>query len=198
LDKHTSNYTDLALIEGLAKGDNAAIREIYRLYQPMLLKWMVSRGGDEDQAYDVFQESLMVLMEKCNDRAFALSCKLSTYLFAVAKRIWWRKNQQNSGVGSMDIDFGDEDHELPYAEYDDDISSFNEKEILFDKLEQSLDQLGQPCANLLRAFYIEAKSMIEIATDFGYTNAENAKTQKYKCLNRLKKIFFSANTLSKR
>jgi hypothetical protein len=30
-----------------------------------------------------------------------------------------------------------------------------------------------------------------IADDFGYTNAENAKTQKYKCLMRLKKIFFS-------
>jgi hypothetical protein len=34
-------------------------------------------------------------------------------------------------------------------------------------------------------------NMQEIATSFGYTNAENAKTQKYKCLMRLKKIFFS-------
>jgi hypothetical protein len=34
--------------------------------------------------------------------------------------------------------------------------------------------------------------MQEIAADFGYTNPDNAKTQKYKCLMRLKKIFFSA------
>jgi hypothetical protein len=33
--------------------------------------------------------------------------------------------------------------------------------------------------------------MQEIATDFKYTNADNAKTQKYKCLVRLKKIFFA-------
>jgi len=32
--------------------------------------------------------------------------------------------------------------------------------------------------------------MSEIATTFGYTNADNAKTQKYKCLMRLKKFFF--------
>ena len=33
--------------------------------------------------------------------------------------------------------------------------------------------------------------MPEIAEAFGYTNADNAKTQKYKCLVRLKKIFFA-------
>ena len=31
--------------------------------------------------------------------------------------------------------------------------------------------------------------MPEIAEFFGYTNADNAKTQKYKCLVRLKKYF---------
>ncbi len=34
--------------------------------------------------------------------------------------------------------------------------------------------------------------MQEIAEVFKYTNAENAKTQKYKCLTRLKKIFFTS------
>jgi hypothetical protein len=32
--------------------------------------------------------------------------------------------------------------------------------------------------------------MLEIAGNFGYTNADNAKNQKYKCLMRLKKLFF--------
>jgi hypothetical protein len=33
--------------------------------------------------------------------------------------------------------------------------------------------------------------MLEIAGFFGYTNADNAKNQKYKCLVRLKKLFFA-------
>ena len=32
--------------------------------------------------------------------------------------------------------------------------------------------------------------MNEISDKFGYTNSDNAKNQKYKCLQRLKKIFF--------
>ena len=33
--------------------------------------------------------------------------------------------------------------------------------------------------------------MNEITEKFGYTNSDNAKTQKYKCLTRLKRIFFT-------
>ena len=58
-------------------------------------------------------------------------------------------------------------------------------------MENTLSKIGEPCKSLLEAFYIHKKTMPEIADAFGYTNADNAKTQKYKCLVRLKKIFFA-------
>jgi hypothetical protein len=58
-------------------------------------------------------------------------------------------------------------------------------------MENAMNKIGEPCKSLLEAFYIQKKSMPEIAASFGYTNADNAKTQKYKCLVRLKKIFFA-------
>ena len=57
-------------------------------------------------------------------------------------------------------------------------------------MEESLAKVGEPCKTLLEEFYIHKKQMQEIAEMFGYTNADNAKTQKYKCLVRLKKLFF--------
>ena len=36
--------------------------------------------------------------------------------------------------------------------------------------------------------------MTEIADEFGYTNADNAKNQKYKCLMRLKNYSFRNTT----
>ena len=33
--------------------------------------------------------------------------------------------------------------------------------------------------------------MQEITDNFGYTNAENAKNQKYKCKKKIKKLFFA-------
>ena len=58
-------------------------------------------------------------------------------------------------------------------------------------MNNSLELLGEPCKTLIQDFYIHKKSMDEIAEKFGYTNADNAKTQKYKCLQRLKKYFFN-------
>jgi DNA-directed RNA polymerase specialized sigma24 family protein len=76
--------------------------------------------------------------------------------------------------------------------YEDDINSYKEKEMHYQSLDQALDQLGEPCRSLLKAFYHEDKNMQQIAAEFGYTNPDNAKTQKYKCLNRLRKIFYLA------
>jgi hypothetical protein len=50
--------------------------------------------------------------------------------------------------------------------------------------------LGEPCKTIIEEFYLNSRSMQEICEQFGYTNADNAKTQKYKCLQRLKKLFF--------
>lgn len=191
-------YTDKELVEGLACNNNAVITEIYRLYQPMLKKWMITRGGSETDAYDVFQEGLVVLYEKANDESFILTSKLSTYLFAICKRIWFKKSQQSAYFNSIDDNKDSEDDSDDYlGSYDEDVNSHFEKEAQFDKLEKAMEALGNPCSGLLKAFYIEEKSMQEIATAFGYTNAENAKTQKYKCLTRLKKIFFDSKNAFK-
>jgi DNA-directed RNA polymerase specialized sigma subunit len=58
-------------------------------------------------------------------------------------------------------------------------------------MESALSKLGEPCKSLIEAYYFQKKNMQEIAANFGYTNADNAKTQKYKCLMRLKKLFFT-------
>ena len=58
-------------------------------------------------------------------------------------------------------------------------------------MRSAMGRIGEPCKSLLEAFYVHQKSMVEIASFFGYTNADNAKTQKYKCLMRLKKLFFT-------
>lgn len=188
----TSIYTDSELIEGLSRNHSQAIREIYRLYQSMLTKWIVTRGGAENDAYDIFQEGLMVLYEKTQKPEFALTCKLSTYLFAVCKRLWFKKLEAANQVSYLhEVEQDEEEMEME-VQYHDDVDLHLEKEGNFLLLETAMNQLGEPCNGLLKAFYLEDRNMQEIASQFGYTNAENAKTQKYKCLNRLKKLFFSS------
>ena len=80
---------------------------------------------------------------------------------------------------------------------EEDIEDHEKKNEDFMLMEHAMDKIGEPCKSLLEAYYFQKKSMPEIADFFGYTNADNAKTQKYKCLIRLKKIFFAFILLEK-
>jgi RNA polymerase sigma factor (sigma-70 family) len=128
---------------------------------------------------------MIVLFEKAKLDSFVLSCRLQTYLYSVCRRLWLKKlQQQNRFNPSIELI-----HEIVPVE--DELELHEQREADFKLMENALQKVGEPCKSLLEAFYIEKKSMPEIAESFRYTNAENAKTQKYKCLVRLKKIFFA-------
>lgn len=74
---------------------------------------------------------------------------------------------------------------------EEEIESHEKRQADFSIMETAMSKIGEPCKSLLEAYYIQKKQMQQIATEFGYTNADNAKTQKYKCLVRLKKLFFA-------
>jgi DNA-directed RNA polymerase specialized sigma24 family protein len=74
---------------------------------------------------------------------------------------------------------------------EEDLELHEKRDAEFAIMERALGSLGEPCKSLIEAYYIQKKGMTEIAEAFGYTNADNAKNQKYKCLMRLKKLFFS-------
>ncbi|HLR49439.1 MAG TPA: hypothetical protein VK076_02575, partial [Candidatus Sphingobacterium stercoripullorum] len=58
----------------------------------------------------------------------------------------------------------------------------------FNKLSKALDLLGEPCKSVIISFYLKDKTMKEISLKMGYSNSDSAKNQKYKCLQRLKKL----------
>ena len=75
-------------------------------------------------------------------------------------------------------------------EVEEDLAAADEQEEKFNKMGEALCLLGEPCKTLLEDFYIQDLSMQTITEKLGYTNADNTKNQKYKCLMRLKKLFF--------
>lgn len=182
---------DSVLLKGIAAGDRQATAQVYRQHYPTVMHWILSLGGNDADAADIFQEGMVVLFEKARDEEFRLTCRIGTYLFAICKHLWYKKvEQRKRQPGALPDDTGGEEGR-DWA-YEDDIKVHQEREEHYQQLDAALESLGEPCRSLLRAYYHQDKSMQQIAADFGYTNPENAKTQKYKCLTRLKKIFFNA------
>lgn len=183
-------HTEQELLNLLAQGNRQGTTQIYKQHGKPILAWVQNNGGAQADAADILQEAMVVLYEKAQNPEFCLTCKIGTYLFAVSKHLWYKKLQQRQKQPEFLPD-NDGEGSKEWA-YEEDVKTHEERELHYEHLDAALEQIGEPCRSLLKAFYHQDKSMTEIAADFGYTNPDNAKTQKYKCLNRLRKIFYNA------
>jgi len=173
------------LLEGLALKDGSVIEAIYRDNYPMIQSFILNNNGNSDEARDIFQEAMIVIYEKAVSGTFELNCLLKTYLYSVCRRLWLKRLQQLQRYVNL-VENVEET-----VVVDEDLEIHDKHNANFIIMENAMNKIGEPCKSLLDAYYLQKKNMQEIAADFGYTNADNAKTQKYKCLVRLKKLFFA-------
>ncbi len=172
------------LLKALANNDSKAAETIYKDNFNMILNFILNNNGSYDEARDIFQEAMITLYQKAKSGSFVLTSQIKTYLYSVCRRLWLKRLQQLGKTTN-----GIENYETVVVE--DDVEIHERQNAELGIMDRALNSLGEPCKSLLEAFYIEKKSMDQIALMFGYTNADNAKNQKYKCLIRLKKLFFS-------
>jgi RNA polymerase sigma factor (sigma-70 family) len=175
------------LLKGLANNDRKAIEAIYKENYNLIQALVLKNNGTTDDAKDIFQEAMIVLFEKVRSGSLELNCQIKTYLYSVCRRLWLKKlMHQNRFLIA-------EGAEQEMVSVDEDMEEHERQNEDFILMEKAIGNLGEPCKSLLEAFYMQKRSMQEIASSFGYTNPDNAKNQKYKCLVRLKKLFFTQN-----
>jgi RNA polymerase sigma factor (sigma-70 family) len=178
------------LLKRLAENDPSAAEKIYKDNYGLIQALVINNNGSVEDARDIFQETMVALYERVRQGNLELNCQLKTFLYAIGRRLWLKKLQQSKRY-SGELEAMKVAVEKETADRAEDWQAHEERDQAFGIMENALGGLGEPCRSLLTAFYIQKRSMAEISESFGYTTADNAKTQKYKCLQRLKKLFFA-------
>jgi DNA-directed RNA polymerase specialized sigma24 family protein len=153
-----------------------------KLYQeafPLVARHISKMGGSFDEAKDIFQDALIVYYEKVQVSGVTLKYKEKAYLFGIAKYLWIKHYNENSGNISLDSQGPafNEGIDLADAAYEE-VSSL--------KLMRLLQGAGQKCMQLLSAFYYEKLDMETLAERFGFSGPRSAAAQKFKCLEKVK------------
>ncbi len=170
-------------VEELRKKNTAALKQLYKTHYPMVLNLVLTNNGSEQEAKDVFQEAIIHFYERLQQVEFVLTCKIKTYLYAVSRRLWLKRLAEQKKQVRMEEDDR-------FAGVEDEMTELERKEKSFQAMDKALNNLGEPCRTIVEDYYLHSLTMDQITEKFGYTNADNAKNQKYKCLQRLKRIFF--------
>lgn len=154
-----------------------AFIKLYSLY-PKIEALVLSKGGQKQDASDVFQEALIILNRNLEKSDFKLTSSFYTYLYSVSRFIW--KDTQKK--------FSKEElHNLNDTEIEHFHSVLEEKKYQF--AERAFLELGERCQQLLQLFYHKAMSFKDIANMMQFKSEKMAKNQKYKCLKKAKDIY---------
>lgn len=146
----------------------------------MIRHLVFQNSGNDEDAKDLFQDAVIALFEMSVKPAFKLKSKLSTLLYSIARNLWMKQLRGRKYTTAL------KDSEKFISIDEEQYNAEKEERIL--KIEENIATLGEPCKGLLTGFYYLRLSMSDLSKQYDYSTADHAKAQKYKCLQRLKKM----------
>jgi RNA polymerase sigma factor (sigma-70 family) len=171
------------VINELKKGDERLLARIYVQYRNAFITYAAGRYKmDTEVLKEIYQDVIMAFYNNIRDgKLLKLTCSIKSYLFEIGIHMVCKE------LRNVEKDFNLKQKirrkELrPFLEDDD--SEY--RIMLFRLVKSELETIGEKCAQLLKMFYFERLRMEEIASALNFSNVDSAKTQKYKCFEKLK------------
>jgi RNA polymerase sigma factor (sigma-70 family) len=168
------------LLEQLRNEDNASFEILYKFYFPSIEHHITQNHGCTEDAEDIFQESIIVLLQKVRQPDFVLSASLKTFLFAIAKNLWLKRLRDNKLVPFDGIELLQTDSESFSIEL---IPEKTNDE----KLSHWLTKITKNCQYILKALFLKNEPIDKVMRDLGWKNKHTAANQQYKCIQQVKK-----------
>jgi len=154
-------YSDIEIIECLRNRQSYVVRYLSERYLPMIRLMVIQLGGDHEDAKDIFQEGLMILLEKIDNKEFALTCKFKTYLYCVCENLWKSIMSKRHAAANYFARRTEPEDEKDFSEVMDNDSC---REIFLSVFD-TLDPVGK---NILKLYWEEVPPQ-EIADRLGYS-----------------------------
>jgi RNA polymerase sigma factor (sigma-70 family) len=183
--KVEGKISDIELIVAISDKQqlNGAILSIYRQYSDLVSSFLISYGASEQDADDVFQETVIAFINIVQQDKFRMEASIKTFLVSVARNIW--RNEQKK---RQRTDFREQRFESGRPQSEDGINEWINESEKKKQLRDLVYKLGEPCRKLLMLFYYESLSMKEMLNYLPYENEQVVRNKKYKCLQQLTDI----------
>jgi RNA polymerase sigma factor (sigma-70 family) len=172
--------SDSTLLDQLKSEDNASFEILYKFYYPSIEAHITQNFGSTEDAEDVFQEAIIVLLQKVRQENFVLTSSLKTYLFAIARNLWLKRLRDNKSIAVDNFDSYQQEIET----YAFELQPEPTKE---EKVTSWLTKITENCQRILKAIFFYKEPMGSLMQKMGWKNKHTAANQQYKCIQQVKK-----------
>lgn len=160
-----------------------AIRSLYRQYYSGLTQFVLSNGGNEQDADDIFQETVVSFIELVRAGKFRQEASVKTLVYTINRNTWYTEITKRGRQQTRNRLYvaGNEDAERTVTDH---ISGREARNTIMNVL----GRLGETCKQVLLLFYYENLPMKEILAKTSYESEQAVRNKKYKCLKQLEQL----------
>ncbi len=156
-----------------------ALGYLYKQCSHEVIKDLNYKGAGKEDAEDIFQEALLVLIKKIQDRSFRNDSSLKTFLKGIARNIWFAHKRSEERRKSREQNFSDGTQEAEEPK----LWRESHKEFA-----QLLDVMGEGCKELLLKYYFDKTDLETLAKEFNYKSVQVLRNRKALCLKKLREL----------
>jgi RNA polymerase sigma factor (sigma-70 family) len=183
--------SQIALVNAIKSNDSKVLKSFYSSNYHKVENMVLKNSGTKDHAKDIYQEAFITVWQNIKNNSFIPQNEtaLQGYLYQIAKNKWmdlvkssrFRKTKLLENESTL---------------YDKNQNDSDEQDFLNEKLELMISifkNLGNPCKQLLTAFYYEKKSLRNIASEL-QIEENTARNNKYRCMEKLRKLVLDSKS----
>jgi RNA polymerase sigma factor (sigma-70 family) len=162
---------------------NQGLSLVLDRYQSLIHAMVHQHGGSPEDAEDVLQEGTIGLYRLVNRQPFALSCKVSTLLYAICRRQWLKvlRKRNNEPKGPPGGDFPDPPvppHVIRQIEVND----------MIGEIRSLIARLPERDQRIIEMTYMKEIDATTIAEEMGLSSGQVVRNIRRKCLNVFREV----------
>lgn len=171
-------YSEQELLNGITNGDPQVLQFIYTENFPSIRHYVLLNNGNEDDAKDIFQDSMVIIFKKLRESDLSLSSSLGTYLYSVCRFVWLKelKNRKKHSIieDKSEYIITNEKGVIELIER-------NERLLLY---REKFEELSDDCKRVLKMF-LNNIPIREITQTMGYSSDQHTKNRRFRCMKSL-------------
>mgnify|MGYP003576703298 CR=1 FL=1 len=169
------------ILDDLKGENNQAFGQLYKKYFKVINRFVVNNSGTITDAEDLFQNTMIVFVEKLRQDDFELTASIKTYIVAIAKNLWLKNLRKTN----REIEFCESLNDVFYEEIN---NAIEQEKTYLDKLQNFMHQISAHCKGLIHDIFFKEKDIDQIQKEYGYSTRHNAQNQKHKCVEQIRKV----------
>jgi RNA polymerase sigma factor (sigma-70 family) len=170
----------------LLRTDPKFYSSLYHQHRVVVFQHLKQFTPDEAYIADLYQDAIIVLLERVRDPFFQLTCSVRTYLIAICRNQLFKRAGRQPEIVRIEGEATNYNDWLLYE------IEMEQNKAQLDELDRVLEYFKtkfKQCYELLYRFFFLKESFALIAQVMKYTNADNAKNQKARCQKKLRELY---------